>query len=99
VEAPFLSEIFLALARNALENNSTGNFNVAEGAFALSGNFSGSSNIAIGVDAGSHVTSGSDNIDTGARGAADESSTIRIGTPAKQGSRISRVSGGCDCKC
>ena len=85
MEAPFLSEIFLALARNALENNSTGNFNVAEGAFALSGNFSGSSNIAIGVDAGSHVTSGSDNIDTGARGAADESSTIRIGTPAKQG--------------
>jgi uncharacterized coiled-coil protein SlyX len=57
---------------------------MAEGFEALANNKSGSSNIALGSNAGINLTTGSNNIDIGARGAAGEANTIRIGKSGTQ---------------
>jgi hypothetical protein len=76
----------------ALSSNTIGNFNVAEGAFALSRNTTGNNNIAVGYQAGFNVT-GSNNIDIGARGAAVDTNTIRIGTPLQNRTFIAGIRG------
>jgi hypothetical protein len=67
----------------ALEANTSANFNVADGVNALV-NATGSS-IAVGADAGANLTTGSNNIDIGNGGGnAAESKTMRIGTKGNQ---------------
>lgn len=68
-----------AIGLDALTSNTTGGFNTAIGKTALAGNTTGDGNIAIGFQAGVFHTTGSGNIAIGNAGAADESSTIRIG--------------------
>jgi len=74
----------------ALDNNVTGGGNTAIGDSALAGNITGSNNIALGSNAGINLTTGNNNIDIGARGVADESNTIRIGTVGVQTSAYIR---------
>src|SRR6266480_2049952 len=77
----------------ALYSNITGLNNTAEGWEALFNN-TGSNNIALGDSAGSDLTTGSNNIDIGAKGAAGESNTIRIGKKGTQTTtRIAGISG------
>src|SRR5262249_32770329 len=66
----------------ALLNNTTGNFNTANGVLALFDNTTGNNNIALGANAGVRLTSGNNNIEIGNAGVAGESNTIRIGDPA-----------------
>jgi uncharacterized coiled-coil protein SlyX len=47
----------------------------------MEGHRTGDNNIALGSSAGRNLTTGSDNIDIGNQGAAQESNTIRIGSP------------------
>jgi hypothetical protein len=68
----------------ALTNNTTGGSNTAIGDLALSSNTVGNHNIALGIFAGTALTTGDFNIDIGNNGFADESNTIRIGTPGDQ---------------
>jgi hypothetical protein len=68
----------------ALWFNTTGSDNTASGYGALSNNTTGSNNIAVGWDAGFNVVVGSNNIHIGGSGSADESGTIRVGTPGTQ---------------
>ena len=83
-----------AIGLSALLFNFTGNSNTADGNNALFSNTTGSNNIALGDSAGSDLTTGSNNIDIGARGAAGESNTIRIGKKGTQTTtRIAGISG------
>lgn len=69
----------------ALANNSTGYNNTAVGFGALNYNTTGYHNIAIGSGAGAGVSGGnSNNVHIGNAGNADDSGTIRIGTPGTQ---------------
>jgi len=69
-----------ATGNGALLSNTTGNFNTAIGASALLTNTTGNNNIALGYLAGQYL-GGDNNIDIGNQGGADDSGTIRIGTP------------------
>jgi uncharacterized coiled-coil protein SlyX len=85
---------------SALNQNTIGNDNTANGLAALGSNTTGAdntaegfqallnntgnNNIAIGSNAGANLTSGSNNIDIGAGGNAAESNTIRIGKSGTQ---------------
>jgi endosialidase-like protein len=64
--------------------NTSGSSNTAIGSGALFGNATGSNNIALGLSAGSQPTAGVYNIHIGHTGAADDISTVRIGTPGLQ---------------
>ena len=72
-----------AVGSNAMHSNSTGTDNTAVGVQTLRDNTTGSRNTALGYLAGINLTTGSNNIDIANIGAADESSTIRIGSPAQ----------------
>jgi hypothetical protein len=72
-----------AMGNNAMRSNSTGTDNTAVGVQALRDNTIGSRNTALGYLAGINLTTGSNNIDIGNVGAAGESSTIHIGSPAQ----------------
>jgi len=72
-----------AVGNNAMRSNSTGTDNTAVGIQALRDNTTGSKNTALGYLAGINLTTGSNNIDIGNAGAAGESFTIRIGSPAQ----------------
>jgi hypothetical protein len=74
-----------AVGANALSDNTTGDFNTAVGKSALGSNTTGNSNIAVGVFAGRSLATGDYNIDIGNEGMAEESNTIRIGTPFNPG--------------
>jgi hypothetical protein len=69
----------------ALFNNTTGSNNTASGVYALISNTTGNNNIAIGFQAANKLSGGnSNNIHIGNQGAANDSGTIRIGTPGTQ---------------
>jgi hypothetical protein len=68
----------------ALQNNTEGNNNTADGTAALGGDTTGFNNIGIGDAAGQNIVAGNNNIEIGTSGKADESNTIRIGTPGTQ---------------
>jgi hypothetical protein len=72
-----------AVGSNAMHSNSTGTDNTAVGVQTLRDNTTGSRNTALGYLAGINLTTGSNNIDIANIGTADESSTIRIGSPAQ----------------
>jgi Chaperone of endosialidase len=72
-----------AIGYSALSGNTAGSYNTAIGQSAL-GNNNGSNNIAVGYEIGSNVATGTYNIYIGGQGTADESNTIRIGTPTQQ---------------
>lgn len=70
---------------SALQFNTTGSQNTASGAAALQSNTTGTSNIAIGYNAAANVLgANSNNIHIGSPGSANDSGTIRIGTPGTQ---------------
>ena len=70
---------------SAMQSNTTGADNTASGVGALGSNGTGSNNIAIGYGAAQSVSgSNSNNIHIGSWGAANDSGTIRIGTPGTQ---------------
>ena len=73
-----------AVGARALDSNTTGHDNTVVGTQALVSNTTGSGNIAIGSSAGSNVVGNSANIHIGSFGAANDSGTIRIGTPGTQ---------------
>src|SRR5207248_4090407 len=70
----------------ALNANTSGSSNPAEGNSALNKNTTGSNNTAFGFLAGQNLTTGSNNIDIGANvpGSAGEANTIRIGKSGTQ---------------
>lgn len=85
-----------AVGESALYDNSTGNYNVANGYYALNKstgtgnvavgyqaalNLTGANNVAIGYQAGVALTTGDYNLTIANDGVADDSNTIRIGTP------------------
>src|SRR5438445_569927 len=70
-----------AIGYQALTSNTTGGGNTAIGYQALDGS-TGCCNTAIGPHAGSLITTGDWNIDISSVGAAADSGTIRIGSPA-----------------
>jgi hypothetical protein len=82
----------VATGYQALLANTSGITNTAVGAFALENSLTGSSNIAIGFNAGTGVTNGSNNIDI-ANAAANESSTIRIGSSNQTNTYIAGING------
>jgi hypothetical protein len=63
----------------ALQANTTGNSNTANGRLALASNTTGSHNIALGQNAGQNITTGGENIDIGNTGVAGDNGTIRVG--------------------
>ena len=75
-----------AVGVSALEQNTTGSNNVAIGQHAIWQNTTGSENVAIGPGAGAPLVTGSNNVYLASDniGAAAESNTIRIGSPATQ---------------
>ncbi len=76
-----------ASGTTALYNNTSGYSDTAVGYNALSNNSIGDFNIAIGYLAAINVSGGnSDNIHIGSQGSANDSGTIRIGTPGTQSS-------------
>src|SRR6266576_3962435 len=82
-----------AIGAFALQGNTTGHDNSAQGFQALNGNSSGSSNVGIGSHAGANLTTGNNNIIIGANvvGNASDANTIRIG---KQGTQKATVIAG-----
>lgn len=74
----------IAIGYDVLARNSTAQNNTAIGFQALSSNTSGNNNIALGYSAAGNLTAGDNNIDIGNSGVANESGTIRIGTPGTQ---------------
>jgi hypothetical protein len=76
----------------ALQANTIGNFNTAEGFKALLNN-TGSNNIGLGSNGGNSLTTGSNNIDIGNVGVAAESATIRIGSGAQTRTFIAGIRG------
>jgi hypothetical protein len=85
---------------DALQGNTTGHRNMADGYQALFNNTTGSNNIALGFQAGLNLTTGSNNIHIAALGAGGESNTIRLGKNGVQtatfiiGIRGATVAGG-----
>jgi hypothetical protein len=78
----------------ALNQNTTGSNNTAEGNSALNKNTTGANNIALGANAGANLTTGSNNIDIGAPGVASEAGKIRIGkSSTATGTFIAGISG------
>ena len=73
-------------ANCALQSNTNGNSNTADGINALFNNRTGSLNVALGDRAGLNLTTGSNNIVIGAGvlGAAGDANTIRIGKSGTQ---------------
>jgi len=82
----------VATGYQALLANTSGITNTAVGAFALLNSQTGFGNIAIGFNAGTGVTSGGNNIDI-ANTAANESSTIRIGSSNQTNTYVAGISG------
>jgi endosialidase-like protein len=81
----------VAAGNNTLRFNTTGTDNTAVGVQALRENTSGTRNTALGYLAGINLITGSYNIDIGNPGSADESFTIRIGSPAQKRTFISAI--------
>lgn len=74
-----------ALGYGALNKNSTGSNTVGIGSNAGAFVTSGSNNISVGYYSGTTLTTGSNNIQIGhVGGSANESNTIRLGTPGTQ---------------
>lgn len=85
VSNPTLGSNNTATGVQALQNNTTGDFDTALGIDALEENTTGDSNVAIGDSAGANLTTGSNNIYIGNRGGvATESNAIRVGTEGTQ---------------
>jgi hypothetical protein len=79
------SEKNTAIGGQALQTHTTGNVNTAVGFQTLVNLTNGSANTAIGPGAGDTLTTGSSNVYIGnVTGAANESDTIRIGSPIAQ---------------
>jgi hypothetical protein len=70
-----------------------GRFNTAVGPHALENATAGENNIALGYISGVRLTTGSDNIDIGNVGVADESGTIRIGSPSQVRTFVAGIHG------